>query len=125
MGQIYHVADQMPIFPGCESTNPIKYREKCAEKKLLSYVYKNIKYPAIARQNGVEGLVIISFVVEENGTVSNAKIAKDIGANCGMEALKVVNLMNERQIRWSPGINEGKPVRVKYNLPVRFKLEID
>ena len=113
----------MPRFPGCEDEADKAAKKACADKKMLEYIYKNIKYPAIARENGVEGMVVVQFVVEKDGTVTDAKVVRDIGAQCGQEALRVVNLMNNEGIRWTPGKQRGRPVRVQFNLPVRFKLE--
>ena len=114
----------MPRFPGCEDAGGSAAEKKqCADKKMLEFIYKNIKYPAIARENGVEGNVVITFVVERDGKVTDAQVLRDIGAQCGQEALRVVNLMNEQGIKWIPGKQRGRPVRVQFNLPVRFKLE--
>lgn len=86
---------------------------------MLQFIYSNIKYPAIARENGVEGTVYVKFVVEKDGKITNAEIVRDIGAGCGQEALRVVGLMPE----WEPGKQRGRPVRVQFNLPVKYKLE--
>jgi len=117
--EIFKVVEDMPRFPGCEDKSGKDERKKCAEEKMLQYIYKNIKYPAIARENGVEGTVVITFVVEKDGTITDAQIARDIGAQCGQEALRVVNQMPV----WIPGKQRGRPVRVQFNLPVKFKLE--
>lgn len=97
-----------PAFPG-------------GEAEMLKFLSANIKYPALARENAIQGSVVISFVVQADGTVGDAKIVKDIGAGCGKEALRVVSLMP----RWKPGEANGEPVRVRYTLPVRFKLTGD
>lgn len=112
----------MPRFPGCDDLPTNKEKDKCAQDKLLAYMYENIKYPVIARENNVEGLVVIQFVVEKNGTISNARVAKDIGAGCGKEALRVVEMMNNMPTKWSPGKQRGRPVKVEFTLPVRFRL---
>lgn len=121
--EIFKVVEEMPRFPGCENEPTVEARKTCADKKMLEFIYKNIKYPAIARENGVEGTAVITFVVEKDGTVSDARVVRDIGAQCGQEALRVVNLMNSQNIKWTPGKQRGRPVRVQFNLPVRFKLE--
>lgn len=121
--EIFKVVEEMPRFPGCENETTAEARKACADKKMLEFIYKNIKYPAIARENGVEGTAVITFVVEKDGTVSDARVVRDIGAQCGQEALRVVNLMNSQSIKWTPGKQRGRPVRVQFNLPVRFKLE--
>ena len=89
----------------------------------MEFIYKNIKYPPIARENGVEGTVVIRFVVDKDGSVDEPKILRDIGAQCGAEALRVVNMMNNMPQKWIPGKQRGKPVKVYFNLPVKFRLE--
>ncbi|HFA49435.1 MAG TPA: energy transducer TonB [Bacteroidetes bacterium] len=116
---IFKVVENMPLFAGCGDDNMSKdEKKKCSDRAMLSYLYKNIRYPAIARENGVEGMVVIRFVVEKEGNISGLKIVRDIGAGCGEEALRVVKNMPD----WIPGKQRGRPVRVQYNLPVKFKL---
>jgi protein TonB len=122
--EIFKVVEQMPRFPGCEDaggSNDEKYQ--CAQTKLLEYIYKNVKYPAIARENGIQGRVVVQFVVEKDGKITDANVVRDIGAGCGEEALRVVNSMNGMNQRWTPGKQRGKPVRVQFTLPVSFKLQ--
>ncbi len=114
--EIFKVVEQKPLFGGCTD-------QACSDKKLIEYLYKNLKYPAIARENGVEGRVYIQFVVEKNGKITDGKIVRDIGAGCGEAALKVVNNMNNLAQSWTPGKQRGKAVRVLFTLPVTFKLE--
>jgi protein TonB len=82
-----------------------------------------VKYPAIARENGIQGRVVVQFVVEKDGKITDANVVRDIGAGCGEEALRVVNSMNGMNQRWTPGKQRGKPVRVQFTLPVSFKLQ--
>ncbi len=122
--EIFKVVEQMPRFPGCEDqsgSNEEKYQ--CAQAKLLEYVYKNVKYPAIARENGIQGRVVVQFVVEKDGKITDANVVRDIGAGCGEEALRVVNSMNSMGEKWTPGKQRGKAVRVQFTLPVSFKLQ--
>jgi len=117
--EIFRVVEEMPTFPGCEDVGDKAERKKCADTKMLQFIYKNIKYPPIARENGVEGMVVIRFVVEKDGSITAAEVVRDIGAQCGAEALRIVNQMP----KWNAGKQRGRPVRVQFNLPVRFKLE--
>lgn len=113
------IAEEMPRFPGCEDRDLSKAeRTSCANALLLKHMYENIRYPELARHAGFEGTVYIKFVVERDGSISNAQIVRDIGGGCGEEALKVVNNMP----KWLPGKQRGRPVRVQFNLPVKFKL---
>ncbi len=120
--EIFQVVEEMPRFPGCENKAEAE-RKACADKKMLEFIYKNIKYPPIARENGVEGTVVVTFVVEKDGSVTDARILRDIGAQCGSEGLRVVQMMNNMSQKWSPGKQRGKPVRVQFNLPIKFRLE--
>ncbi len=121
--EIFKVVEQMPRFPGCEDKGTEKEKEDCAKTKMLEYIYKNLKYPAIARENGVEGQVVLQFVVDKDGSIADTKIVRDIGAGCGSAAESVVNGMNTMGQKWTPGKQRGRPVRVLYTLPVKFKLE--
>ena len=96
-----------------------KEKETCATNRLLQFLAQNLHYPSIARENGIEGAVVISFVVETDGSISGAKVVRDIGGGCGAEALRVVNEMPV----WRPGMQRGRAVRVQFNLPVRFRLD--
>ena len=85
-------------------------------------MYENIIYPIEARENGVEGLVVIEFVVEKDGSLSGIKPIRDIGGGFGDEAVRVINSMNEKEMKWKLGTQRGENVRVRYLLPIRFKL---
>lgn len=121
--EIFKVVEEMPRFPGCDNLGDKIATKKCADQKMLTFIYKHISYPPIARENGVDGTVVIQFVVNTKGEIKNARIVRDIGAQCGAEALRVVNLMNEKAGLWTPGKQRGKNVKVQFNLPVKFKLE--
>lgn len=121
--EIFKVVEQMPRFPGCEHLDSEEEKKQCAQKKLLEYIYANIKYPPIARENGVEGMVVVKFVVDKDGSISEPEVVRDIGAGCGEEALRVVKSMNTENIKWIPGKQRGRPVRVQFNLPVKFQLQ--
>lgn len=116
------MVEDMPRFPGCEDIANKAEREQCAQKKMLEFIYKNIKYPPIARENGIEGMAVIQFVVDEKGKIKDPKIVRDLAGGCGQEASRVVKLMAD-QVNWIPGKQRGKAVPVYFNLPVRFKLE--
>ena len=104
--EIFQIVEEMPAFPG-------------GEQKLMEYVGKNIKYPQIARETGIQGRVFIGFVVEPDGSVSNVKLLRGIGGGCDEEAMRVVKSMP----KWKPGKQRGKAVRVSYQIPVFFKLQ--
>ena len=102
--EIFQIVEEMPAFPG-------------GEQKLMEYVGKNIKYPQIARESGIQGRVFVSFVVEPDGSVSNVKLLRGIGGD--EEAMRVIKNMP----KWKPGKQRGKAVRVSYQIPVMFRLQ--
>ncbi len=95
-----------PSFPG-------------GEAELLKFLPQNIKYPPLARENNIQGVVALTFVISKDGSVRDVNIVKDIGGGCGKEAVRVVQTMP----KWVPGEANGNPVKVRFTLPVRFKLE--
>lgn len=126
VAEIFKVVEEMPRFPGCEeSGNTIEERKTCSDRKLMEYLYAEIRYPSVARENNIEGMVVIGFVVNMDGSITNAQILREIGGGCGDEALRVVQKMNEMGNGWIPGRQRGVPVRVQFTLPVRFKLAND
>ena len=102
--EIFISAEEMPEFPG-------------GEQAMYAFLVKNLRYPA--GEQHIEGNVYVQFVVEEDGTLTNFKVLRDIGGGCGEEVLRVVRLMP----KWKPGMSKGQAVRVQYTLPVAFKLE--
>ena len=116
--KVARVAEVMPMFPGCKEDTDNMKRKICADEKMLKFIYTNLVYPESAKENKVEGTVVISFVVEKDGELTDIKVIRDIGSDCGMAALDVVKKMP----RWENGIQEGRPVRVQFNLPIKFKL---
>lgn len=104
--EVFTIVENMPSFPG-------------GDEALLKYLGQNIKYPAIARDAGIQGRVYVTFVVEKDGSVTDVKVLRGIGGGCDEEAIRVV----ENMPKWSPGKQRGKPVKVQYNLPIRFTLK--
>ncbi|MBQ6305506.1 MAG: energy transducer TonB [Bacteroidales bacterium] len=104
--EIFQIVEEMPAFPG-------------GEAKLMEYVAKNIKYPQIARETGIQGRVFVGFVVEPDGSISNVKLLRGIGGGCDEEAMRVIKSLP----KWKPGKQRGKAVRVSYQIPVFFKLQ--
>ncbi len=123
--EIFKVVEQMPRFPGCEDLGTKAEREACAQKELLEFIYAHIEYPAVARENNVQGTVVVRFVVTETGEIDQVEVVRDVGAGCGAEAARVVHLMNDMPQRWTPGKQRGRAVPVYFTLPVKFVLKID
>lgn len=103
---IYRIVEEMPSYKG-------------GEEAMYKFLSDNIKYPQKAKETGIQGNVIISFVVEKDGSISNVVILKDIGAGCGAEAARVIKKMP----KWKPGKQNGSIVRVQFNMPIRYTLE--
>lgn len=115
-------AEQMPRFPGCTEGDK-KVKDACSTKALLTFLSSKLNYPALARENGIAGTAVIRFVVEKDGSLTNLEVVKDPGGGLGKEALRVVKLMNEMDEKWTPGKQNARPVRVRFNLPVKFRLQ--
>ena len=96
----------MPEFPGGQGA-------------LLQYLSKSIKYPVIAQENGIQGRVSCSFVVEKDGSVTDVQVLRGVDPSLDKEAIRVITAMP----KWKPGKQRGKPVRVKYTVPVTFRLQ--
>ena len=116
------IREEMPLFPGCEDRPDYASRKSCADSLLLDFVYSNLRYPYAAWRDSVQGMAVVSFVVEKDGSVAEPKAVRDPGRGTGAEAVRIVNLMVKRGIRWTPGTQMGKPVRVQFNLPVKFRM---
>ncbi|MBR9921148.1 MAG: energy transducer TonB [Bacteroidetes bacterium] len=116
--EIFVVVEQMPTFPGCEDLESKQDIEQCAQSEMLQFIYKELQYPSEAKDTGIEGTVVVRFTVEKDGNLSNIKLLRDIGGGCGEEALRLVESMPN----WNPGYQRGRPVRVNFNLPVKFQL---
>ena len=114
------VADQMPYFKGC-SDLPDGSTDKrvCSNKNLINFIAQNLNYPAKAKVTGVEGTVYVSFIVSEDGRVSDATLLHDIGGDCGREAIRVTELLPN----FEPAKQGDAFVKVKLNLPIRFTLQ--
>ena len=104
--EVFMVAEQMPEFPG-------------GMKELLKFLQDNLKYPENAMKNNVQGRVIVQFVVEKDGTLTEFKVARSVDPDLDAEALRVLQIMP----KWKPGMQRGKIVRVKFTVPVSFKLQ--
>lgn len=102
---VYRVVEDMPLFPG-------------GDDAMFSYLAHNIQYPMAAKETGIQGTVHLTFVIETDGSISNVGLLRGIGGGCDEEAMRVVRNMP----RWTPGNQQGRPVRVQFTLPVKFVL---
>ncbi len=104
---IFEVVEQMPEFPNGGMAG------------LMQFLSKNIKYPTIAQENGTQGRVVVQFVVNKDGSIVDATVLRGVDPYLDKEAIRVINSMP----KWKPGMQRGKPVRVKYTVPVMFRLQ--
>jgi len=103
--KIFTSVEQVPQFPG-------------GLDAFGRYLGKNINYPAVAKENGTQGRVIVSFVCERDGSLTDIKVVRGIGDGCDEEAVRVI----KKSPHWKPGIQNGRPVRVMYSVPISFSL---
>lgn len=104
--QVFFIVEDMPEFPGGEAA-------------LRQFIANEIKYPVIAQENGIQGRVYVTFVVNTDGSIADAKIARGVDPSLDKEALRVVSTLP----RWKPGMQRGKAVRVSYTVPINFVLQ--
>ena len=104
--KVYEVVEQMPTFKGGDAA-------------LMKYLSENIKYPEAAEKAGEQGRVVVSFTVEKDGAVADVKVARSVTPTLDAEAVRVIKAMP----KWVPGKQDGQFVRVKYNVPVSFRLQ--
>ena len=118
-------ADEMPLYlhSECNKQSDYETRKRCADQKMLEYVYKYVQYPSEARQKGLQGDAVVTFVVEKDGTMSDLRIISQPGGGIGEEALRVMQRIQSKGVAWKPGQKAGVPVRVQFSVPVRFKME--
>lgn len=103
--EIFTVVEEQPEFPG-------------GYEAMMKFLASNIQYPPMAKENNIQGRVVVQFVVEKDGRITDVKVVKDLGWGTGDEAARVVKMMP----RWKPGKQRNKPVKVRFNLPVKFEL---
>ncbi len=104
--EVFTVVESMPDFPGGDAAR-------------MKFLVENIKYPQMARESSIQGTVYVTFVVEPSGAVTGVKVLRGIGGGCDEEAMRVVKAMP----KWKPGQQRGKPVRVQFNMPIKFTLQ--
>jgi TonB family protein len=105
-GKVYTYVEEQPKFPGGEAA-------------MYEYLQKNIKYPPLARENGITGRVYLSFIIGPDGYIRDIRVIRGIGAGCDEEAIRVLKNMP----LWIPGKQNGEPVNVKFNMPINFTLK--
>lgn len=125
---VYDVADStpFPLIPVCSAERHPGWTQdsvrRCSEIKLFSLLSSNIRYPEEAREKNIQGTTVVTFVVEPNGQMTNFKLLKDIGGGCGEETMRVLKAIDQAGLRWKPAQLNGKSVRMRQSLPLRFRL---
>jgi TonB family protein len=115
--QIYEKCDIMPRFPGCEDSDLTdEDKSSCGQQKMLEFIYKNLKYPQDVR-NRVEGMVVIQFIVDKDGNITNIEVVRSLNKTNDRLAVDVVSSFP----KWIRVEHRGEKVNVRYTLPIRFK----
>lgn len=118
----FNIPDEFPVFgEKCVSIKDADDQKSCSDRAMLETIYKNIKYPTEARKKGIEGMIVIQFVVTSEGSIKNTRILKGIGGGCDEEGLRVVN--NYLNSWAKPAMHDGQKVNMIFNLPLRYRLE--
>lgn len=116
----YKETETLPRFAGCEKIVGTEEEKKvCADKKMMNYVYQKLKYPKQARKDGIDGIALVRFVIDKDGTVTDIKVLRGLCKEIKEECIKLVSNMP----KWIPGYYKGEPVKVKYTLPIKFNLK--
>lgn len=118
-GEVFKIVEEMPTFPGCESQPNHEEEKTCATEKLLRFIYSSLRYPADAREKGIQGKAVLRFVVDKEGNITDLVAIRGICQSIEAECLRVVRSMP----KWNPGSQGGEPVKVQYHLPIKFKLQ--
>ena len=118
--EVFKVVDEMPLFTTAGCDGSLAEKKACSDKKMLEFIYKNIQYPEQAREKGLEGMVVMKFIVNKDGNLIHPGIIKSLGDVMDKEVLRVFSKMQEH--RWIPGKQRGKKVAVEFFLPIKFKL---
>jgi TonB family protein len=116
---VYQIAEKMPLYGDCAQLTEAVKAQVCSEQAVLQFISRNIKYPPLAQENSLQGLVIVQFTVNKDGSTTDHKVIKDIGGGCGKEALRVVQMMKG----WNAATIKSQAVRALMTLPIRFRLE--
>ncbi|MES2268464.1 MAG: TonB family protein [Bacteroidota bacterium] len=103
---VFGKVDVSPSFPG-------------GEAKFFNFIAQNVKYPEMGRENNVQGKVILTFIIEKDGTITDIKVVRGIGRSFEQEAIRVIS----KSPKWMPGLINGRPVRVQYSVPINFSIK--
>lgn len=120
--EIFIFAEEMPSLKTCKDAGSRSARWSCSQLEMLRYVNSQIRYPPIARENGIAGTVVVSFVIDEKGSLTDVNLVRSLEGGCGDEVMRIIGKM-QKKLKWSPGRQQGRPVKVRVNLPVKFKLQ--
>ena len=118
-------AEELPRFPGCEDIEDEVERSSCASRKMFEFIYTNINYPKKDKDNNIEGIVLIQFVIEVDGSISDINVRRSPSETMKQEVIRLMNLMAALPEQWIPARQDGRKVAMQFTLPVRFSLKDD
>ncbi|MEN8137375.1 MAG: TonB family protein [Bacteroidota bacterium] len=115
----FQIVESQPIYPGCEGYSSKQSRYMCFQKQIMAHVKKNFKYPEVAKEMGIQGRVIIKFVIGKDGIIKDVGVLRGIDKSLDEEALRIVEALP----KMTPATQRGRPVPVSFMLPINFQLQ--
>ncbi|MCB0663784.1 MAG: energy transducer TonB [Saprospiraceae bacterium] len=121
--EVFRIVEEMPHFPiGNTEGMSQSQINQTALREMLLFIFNEMNYPEEARQQGIEGTVVVQFIVNKDGSYSDLKVNRSLGGGCDEEALRIIEAMFEMNGPWEPGKQSGQKKRVQFNLPIRFRM---
>lgn len=118
------VVEVMPRFPGCENEGLDGLElTQCAQRKMLEFIYRNLRYPDLDRERGMQGMVVVQFTVLQDGSIGDVSLVRNPGGRLGNSGVWIINRMNYICEKWQPGMQRNRPVKVLYTMPLKFRLQ--
>jgi protein TonB len=115
----FAIVESVPVFPGCEDAKNNEERKACFSREIFKFVSRNFEFPEMAKQMGIQGRVYVNFVVERDGSISNVETVRGVDPLIDDEAERVVKALP----KFTPAKQRGKPVRMRFTLPISAKLQ--
>ncbi len=115
----FAVVENKPVFPGCENEKTEQDRADCFQRMMQKHVAKNFKFPEISKKMGSQGIIVVNFVVNKDGSISEAKVVRGVDESLDEEALRVINKLPN----FEPAKQRGRPVRMAFNMPINARIQ--
>ena len=123
---VYTVAETMPLFPGCANDSLTDQETKrCSGDRLLKFIYSNYSCPKEAKELLIDGPIVVGFTINKKGRIQDIELIKNPGGGMGEELVRVIQLLQQKPESWTPATIRGRPVNLRYILPVRLHLRYD